>query len=181
MVSIWFIGSYPYKTEAGRLALVKSLEFEVKQITVQGQALIHGICVMWSRQFTFSHLTAWEWGQDVCHGVLVCITLGDVCEINGQTTLPRSKPTINNHGSNVTDSLFCWEGISKAFAGFLRNVQVLKKPCVDQNAFPHLAVGRKNWGRTTFPKDRLSKGIKSLQQVRMLYLKIQIFILILRR
>lgn len=39
---MWLIGSYQYKTEAGSLVLVKDLEFEVKQITVQGQALIHG-------------------------------------------------------------------------------------------------------------------------------------------
>ena len=41
----WLIGSYQNKTEAGSLVLVKSLEFDVKQIRVQGQAWMRRIRV----------------------------------------------------------------------------------------------------------------------------------------
>lgn len=151
---------------------------------VQGQALIHRIRVTWSRRFTLSHLRAWGWGPGIWHGVLVCITFSDVHEVNGQhkwTTRPKSKHTINNNWSNIIDSLFCGEDISKAFAAFWLNIQIFKKPYVDQNAFPDIADERDNWWSTTFLKDNLSKGFKSLKQVHVLYLKIQIFMLTLRR
>lgn len=178
------MGSYQKETEAGSLVLVKSLEFEVKQIMVQGQALICGICVTLSRRFTLSHLRAWGWGQGIWHGVLVCITCSDAYEVNGQhkwTTLSKHKHAINNYWSNLIDSLFCWEDISQAFVDFLLNIQIFKKPYVDQNAFPDIADEHENWCSATFLKDDLSKGFKSLKQVYILYLKIQIFILILRR
>lgn len=59
---VWLMGSYQNKTEAGCLVLVKGLEFEIKQITVQGQALMRGSRVTLSRLFTLSRRRAW--GRD---------------------------------------------------------------------------------------------------------------------
>lgn len=150
---------------------------------VQGQALIRHMRVTWSRQFLLSCLRAWWWGPGMWHGVLACITFRDVHGANGLhkwTARPKSKHTINNDWSNITDSLFCGEDISKAFVGFWVNRQIFKKPYVDQNTFPDIADERENWWSTMFLKDNLSEGFESLKQVRVLYLKIQIFILILR-
>lgn len=70
MLRSWLRGSYQDETEAGSLVLVKGLQFEIKQITVHGQAWIHGRCVVYP-------LTSQG------------ITLDDVSEVNGQHKVYR--------------------------------------------------------------------------------------------
>lgn len=86
---VWLIGSYQKKTEAGCLVLVKGLEFEIKQSTVQGQALMRGSRVTLSRLFTLSRRRARGRDGGGCHGVRVSITPGDTCEVSGQHPLWR--------------------------------------------------------------------------------------------
>lgn len=67
--------------------IVQGLEFEIKQIPVEGQALLCGRCVTLSRLLALSHGRAWVRGQKGCRGILVSTTLDDVCEISGQYKL----------------------------------------------------------------------------------------------